>query len=190
MSAQIISSEKLYTEADLERFSAQGYRYELIRGELIEMLSAGFYHGIFTDRLSSRLSVYVQDNDLGEGATAETGFKIEQNPDTVLAPDWAFIAKERLPTVWPRKGFMPVVPDFVLETRSPEDTKKEVADKVQEWLNAGVRMVWTLDPLAHTLTVHRPRLESRTFGPEDTLSGEDVIPVFTYPLSKLFRVQE
>lgn len=187
MSAQTISPEIIYTEADLERLSLEGLRYELIRGELIEMPPAGFYHGALTDLLTSRVSVYVQDNDLGMGTAAETGFKTGQDPDTVMAPDWAFIAKDRLPAEWPRKGFMPVVPDLVLETRSPEDTKREVINKAQEWLSAGVRIVWALDPLARTLTVYRPGEEPQALGPNDTLSGEEVLPGFTYPLNKLFR---
>lgn len=187
MSAQTIPPTQLYTAEDLKRLSAQGYRYELVRGELIEMPPAGFPHGIFTDRLTGYLRVYIDEHDLGEGTAAETGFKTEHNPDTVMAPDWAFIAKARIPANWERLGYPPLAPDLVLETGSPGDTKREVTDKVEDWLKAGVRIIWVLDVTARTLTVYRPDTEARTLGLEDTLSGEDVLPGFAYPLRKLFR---
>ncbi|HLK59974.1 MAG TPA: Uma2 family endonuclease [Chthonomonadaceae bacterium] len=187
MSAQTIVPRKLYTAEDLEQLAAQGYRYELIRGELIEMPPAGFPHGIYTDRLTGYLRVYMDEHDLGEGTAAETGFKTEYNPDTVIAPDWAFVAKERLPEGWESMGYLPIAPDMVLETRSPGDTKREVSEKVSEWLNAGVRFVWEMDVAARTITVHRRDQEPQMLGPKDALTCEEVLPGFTYPLSKLFR---
>ena len=187
MSVRSISPIKLTTAEDLERLSLQGGHYELIRGELIEMSPAGFPHGIFTDRLTGYLRVYMDAHNLGEGTAAETGFKIEQSPDTVMAPDWAFVAKERLPDGWEHTGYLSLVPDIVLETRSPGDGRREVADKVEAWLKAGVRIVWVLDVAARTLTVHRPGKEAQTLGPTETLSGEEVLPGFTYALNKLFR---
>ena len=122
---------------------------------------------------------------MGETFAAETGFLVGRNPDTVLAPDFAFVAKERLPDPLP-KGYVPVVPDIVLETRSPNDTRREVAEKVQQWLDVGVRLVWELDPVTPILTVHRNGVPIRQLGVADTLDGEDVLPGFTLPLDLLF----
>src|SRR5438105_2555555 len=91
-----------------------------------------------------------------------------------------------MPPTWPR-GFMPVVPDIVLETRSPGDTKREVAEKIAQWMQAGVRLAWELDPKARTLTVHRPNAEPRRLGIDDVLNGEDVLPGFSLPIRRLFR---
>ena len=187
MSAQTLSQERPFTAEDLERLSAQGFRYELLRGELIEMSPAGFPHGAFTLRLIGPASAYVYANNLGECTAAETGFKVAQDPDTVLAPDWAFVAQDRLPEGWENAGFLALAPDLVLETRSPGDTKRALRDKAKEWINAGVLIVWTLDVTARTLTVYRKGREPQTLGPEDTLTGEEALPGFTYPLSRLFR---
>jgi Uma2 family endonuclease len=161
-------------------------RYELIRGELVEMPPPpGSPHGKLTDRLASRASVFARDNDLGEGFS-ECGFLIERGPDTMLAPDWAFVAKHRLPPK-ETKGYFPLAPDVVLETRSPSDSPREVALKAAQWIAAGVRMAWVLDGDALTLTIHRPNQPPRVLHAKDTLTGEDVLPGFELPLMKVFQ---
>ncbi len=186
MSAATLTASKVFTARDLEGLSAQGYHYELIQGELHEMIPPGGMHGSSTIRLSFYATRIVIDQDLGETFAAETGFLIRRNPDTVLAPDFAFILKERLPGAI-TKGYVPVVPDIVLETRSPNDTKREVAEKVERWLEAGVRLVWELDPEAQVLTVHQRGLSPITLGIDDTLDGADILPAFTLPIAKIFR---
>ena len=131
------------------------------------------------------MGVFLRGKDLGRGYAAETGFLLAQDPDTVLAPDFAFITKARLVPVR-KRGYVPVIPDLVLETRSPSDSAQEVADKVRQWLEAGVRIVWELNLKARVLTVHRPDAEPRPLGPDDTLTGEEVLPGFTLPLRRLF----
>jgi len=177
---------KLYTAEDLERLSVQGCRYELIQGELRTMSPTGGAHGNATDRLAAYARMYIDEAGLGECFAAETGFVIASAPDTVLAPDWAFIAEERLPDPIP-DGYVPVVPDIVAETRSPNDTRKETAEKIRQWLQAGVRMVLELDPKARRMVVYRPGLEPKTLEIGDEFSGEDVLPGFSLPIAKLFR---
>lgn len=177
---------KIYTEEDLLQMPANA-RYELIRGELCPMPENSAEHGSRTDRLASRVSVFVQDNDLGECFAAETRFTIEKNPDTTLGPDFAFVTKDRLPEKLPRRGYLPLAPDIALETVSPNDTKHEINLKVARWLQAGTRIVWVLDPETEMLTVHRTGEIPRTLGFKDTLSGEEVLPGFEIPLAKIFR---
>jgi Uma2 family endonuclease len=74
-----------------------------------------------------------------------------------------------------------------VETRSPNDTRTEFALKIAQWLNAGAKVVWALDPADRVLTVHRKGVEPRTLRPEDTLSGDDVLPGFTLSLKRVFR---
>ncbi len=175
----------LQTAADLERLSAQGYHYELIKGELREMAPPGGPHGSSTSRLSVFAGIIVIDQDLGETFAAETGFLVGYDPDTVLAPDFAFVAKDRLPIPLP-KSYVPVVPDIVLETRSPNDTKKQVADKVAQWLALGVCLVWEMNPQTRVLTVHRQDQLPRFLGETDTLHGGDVLPGLSVPIARLF----
>ena len=186
MSVLSESRARLHTVEDLERLDAQGLRYELIRGDLQEMSPAGGRHGSATSRFAAYAGIFVDENGLGECFAAETGFLIGRNPDTVLAPDWAFVAEARLPDLT-LEGYVSCVPDAVLETRSPNDTKREVAEKVARWLEAGVGIVLELNPNARALTVYRPGEKPRTLGIEDTFSGEDVLPGLTLPVRRLFR---
>lgn len=175
-----------YTVEDLERLSAEGHHYELIRGDLRAMPPAGDEHGSLTYDLGVEVGVFLRGRSLGRGYAAETGFLVARHPDTVKAPDFAFIAQARLA---PRtgRGYVPIVPDLVLETRSPNDTGRAVSDKVAEWLEAGVRIVWELDPSRRILTVHRPDQAPRALGTQDILEGEDVLPGFSLPLRQLFQ---
>ncbi len=180
---------KPITAEEFEKFDSE-WRYDLIRGELHPMPPMpGEEHGALTWDLSLKLGVFVEENDLGQCYAAETRFIIERNPDTAIGPDWAFIAKERLPK---RRstGFVPLVPDAVLEVRSPGDRKSEVQAKIARWLAAGVRIVWELNPRTRIMTVYRPGIEPRELTIEDTLSGEDVLPGFSLPLRRLFRSSE
>ncbi len=133
-------TQALHTVDDLERLGRQGLRYELIQGGLHEMSPTGGTHGSATSRLSYSVNAHVYAGDLGETFAAETGFLVQRHPDTVLAPDFAFVAAARLPNPRPL-GFVPVVPDLVVETRSPGDTSRASAAKVTCWLDFGARLV-------------------------------------------------
>jgi Uma2 family endonuclease len=176
--------QKLYTADDLLAMPRDS-RYELVRGELVPMSPPpGEQHGELAMTLSARATVYVQDHDLGRCLVAETGVLIGNNPDTVRAPDWAFTRKKRLHQP-ASAGHARVVPDVVLEVRSPSDSRAAFAERAAMWINAGVQMVWMLDPAQQTLTVHREH-EVRILGADDVLTGEDLLPGFELPLSRLF----
>lgn len=177
---------RTYTAEELERFPSD-WHYEMIKGKLRpNHLPAGRTHGKCTALLAARLTVFIDDNDLGEVGTAETGFKLETGPDTVKAPDFAFTANDRVPPPQTH-GYGVFVPDLVVETRSPGDGKKEIQDKIDEWLHFGCRVVLDVDPTRETVTIHRSNQETLTLGKEDTLDGGDVLPNFSLPLSRIFR---
>ena len=181
-----IQLQKRLITADEFEERYEDCRYDLVRGELVDMPPmAGLEHGIVGDRLASRASVYADDHDLGAGAFAETRFTIERNPDTSIGPDWAFIAKDRLPRPAP-KGYAAIVPDLILEVRSPSDTPEEAEGKMQRWVQAGVRLGWELNLKERVLTVYRPNEEPRTVDINGTIDGEDVLPGFTFPMRRLF----
>src|SRR5690348_6608002 len=115
---------KQATAADLERLSANGERYELVKGKLVPMPPANFDHGFRTMSLSIRVGAYIVQHDLGGCTAAETGFWVARDPDTVLASDFAFIRRERLPAE-PSRSWGTVVPDLILETRSPSTSERE-----------------------------------------------------------------
>lgn len=176
---------ELYTAVDLEQLPANA-RYELIRGELCAMPISSAEHGNKPMRISTSVAHFVEENDLGECFAAETRFTIETDPDTVLAPDFAFISKERLTNI-PPKGYLRMAPDLVIETRSPSETRTEFALKISQWLQAGVREAWALDPAARTLVVHRSGVLPQTFTAADVLTGGDLLPGYSVPVQHIFR---
>ena len=160
-------------------------RFELLEGKLYAMAPASDLHGEDTILLSSRITVFVDDNDLGSCRAAETGFLLARDPDVVLAPDFAFIRKERL--TYPRgRGFVPIAPDLVIETRSPSDRAPDVAAKVARWLVYGVTVVIDADPEKRVLTVHRAETAPQILGVDDTLTLPDLLPGFSLRLARVF----
>lgn len=173
------------TEEELWELSQDGYRFELLDGELRPMPPTGAEHGARTMTLSAFVAAFVIQNNLGVCFGAETGFRLSENPVTVLAPDFAFVRAARLPDVLP-KGFLPVVPDLVLEVRSPGDRAAEVADKIGRWLEAGTLFVWELNPRTKKLTVFRPDVPALELGVGDTLDAEPLLPNWSLPLNRIF----
>ena len=178
----------VHTAEDLERLSAQGFRYELIKGELRPMSPSGGPHGDATSRITFYVNSLVYGQERGLTFTAETGFFVARDPDTVMAPDFAFVTEERLPETLP-EGYVSVVPDLAVETRSPNDTAKEVAVKVEDWLAAGVQIVWVIEPRKQTITSHRRGRQPLVFGTGDTLDGEDILPGLSVPLRMIFPIR-
>jgi Uma2 family endonuclease len=133
------------------------------------------------------LGNHVEAHGLGEVATNEPGFLLTTNPDTVRAPDVAFVRRERLDRVNPERGYYPGPPDLTIEVISPNDLYDEVDEKVAEWLEHGTRMVLVVNPRRKSIAVHRPGRDVRIRGIEDTLDGEDVVPGWTLPIRDLFR---
>jgi Uma2 family endonuclease len=124
--------------------------------------------------------------DDGMRHAAGTGFVLNRGPDTVRAPDVAFVARSRLSTA-PSWGFPELAPDLVVEVVSPWDRASEVSAKAAMWLDAGVRLVWVVDPQARLATVPHPGGQDSVLREDGTLDGEDVLPGFRLPLASVFR---
>ena len=182
MSAQ----KTLLTAEELLRLPAKGYRYELVRGELLEMPLSGAQHGVIAAQVAHRLTNFVDANRAGVVLGAETGFWIQRGPDTVRAPDAAFVASEHLPESGLPAGYFEVAPDLAVEVVSPNDTASEVQAKVEDWLRAGARLVWVVYPDSRSVTVFRSWDDVRMLTAEDTLTGNPALPGFTCPVQELF----
>ena len=159
---------------------------ELVEGELRKMTPAGWRHGAVVMRLAALLDRHVGEHNLGLVLTGEPGFLLARDPDTVRAPDIAFIRAERLAAAPPREAFWPGAPDLAVEVLSPGDTVKEVHDKALAWLDAGAALVWVVNPARRTVTAYRSvsDIETLTVGAE--LDGGELIPGFRCPIADLF----
>lgn len=182
MSSQAPAPTPLTAE-DLYDLPDDGRRRELVRGELRTMPPAGFRHGLVCTHVIARLSAFVHEHSLGAVVSNDTGFILERDPDTLRGPDVAFVAAERVPE--DQAGFAELAPDLVVEVVSPSDRVQDVNQKAREYLDAGVRLVWVVDPRSRTATVHRPDGGTVLIG-DAALDGEDVLPGFRLPLPDLF----
>ena len=157
---------------------------ELVAGELRMMSPSGEAHCRVAARLVVLIGVHVEREDLGVTYTAEPGFVLSRDPDTVRAPDVAFVSKERL--LKSPEGFIPGAPDLAVEVVSPTDRVKDVAEKAEAWIGAGVRAVWVVWPSTRTITVYRPGAKPETLREQDTLKGGDALPGFEHPVAEVF----
>jgi Uma2 family endonuclease len=159
-------------------------RTELVRGVLRVHEPAGSMHGRVTMNLGGELRAHAKATDAGTVFAAETGFKLFTDPDTVRAPDVAFVAKGREPPPDAR-GFADLAPDLVVEVLSPDERSGEVLAKVADWLSAGTRLVWVVDAPRRLARVYRQDGSETIVTADGTLHGEDVLPGFACPFASI-----
>ncbi len=177
---------KAVTADELLALPDDGFRHELIRGELRKMAPAGGRHGMIAVDIATSLNQHVKAHNLGRVFAAETGFVLASDPDTVRAPDAAFVRRERVEQAGTVEGYWPGAPDLAVEVISPNDTYTYVEEKVIEWLDAGTRMVVTVNPRARAVTVYRSRDDIAVLNEEDVLDSGEVVPGWSVPVKQLF----
>src|SRR5712691_3491438 len=155
-------SKQLVTAEELERMPDDDFRYELVEGRIVRMSPVGGVHGGLTAGFIALLVQHVKAARIGAVAT-ELGFILARNPDTVRAPDLAF------------------------EVLSPDDRPSDVRTKVDEYLTYGTRLVLVVDPDEQTVSAHRRGMPSLTFGVDDTLDLDDVVPGFRCLVREIFE---
>jgi len=180
------TTTRLVTADDLFAMPDDDHRYDLVRGRLYRMSPAGGEHGEIELELGAEVRNHVKARGLGKTYGAETGFILTRDPDTVLAPDVAFVRADRLPPREERIGFMPVVPDLVVEVVSPSNSEPDMADKVKDYLDAGVSLVVVVRPRPRTITLHAPGLPARVLGEGDVLDFGDVLPGLRLAVTDIF----
>lgn len=161
-------------------------RAELVGGELIMMSPTKRKHGKTSARIARLLDEFVERGNLGDVTGAETGFLVARDPDTVRAPDAAFVRLDRVPLEDEPDFFYPFAPDLAVEVVSPSDSWTELEQKVRMWLDAGCRLVWVLDPRSKTVHVYAPGGTCRVLSDPEVLDGLDVLPGFTVHIGRLF----
>jgi len=181
------TGNKLMTADELLRLPDDGMRHELIAGELRTMAPAGSEHGWIAMNFGTPLTQYVRAHGLGRVYAAETGFRLTTEPDTVRAPDVAFVRQERVLAAGRVSGYWPGAPDLAVEVISPNDTYTEVEEKVAVWLEHGARLVFVVDPRRRTVAVHCPGRPRQLLTENDVIDGGDVVPGWTLPVRDLFE---
>ena len=158
---------------------------ELVRGRLVVREPPSTEHGRIQANLSYFITDYARRHRLGIVFGQDTGFRIESNPDTVRAPDVAFLRHERATEI-PRRGYASLAPDLVAEIISPDDRPGEYLAKVAQWLDAGSMLVWVIDPQRAEARVYRPDGSLTIVGPDGRLDGEALLPGFVCALADIF----
>jgi Uma2 family endonuclease len=175
----------LMTATDLLTLRLDHKSTELVRGKLVVREPPSTYHGRVQSTLNFLVVSHVRAAALGMVFGQDTGFKIASEPDTVRASDLAFVDRARVAQIPPR-GYAAMAPDLVAEILAPDDTPGEVLAKVGEWLDAGVRLVWVIDPERRVATAYHADGAVATVASDSNVSGEPVLPGFSFRLAELF----
>ena len=182
----LLSAEDLMARAD------DSWRYELVEGRLVRMPPSGYEHSNVAGNLFMALRSFVDAYELGTVTLPETGFLLSRpdEPDTVLAPDLAFVSAARVPVRGSQdwKGFPRLAPDLIVEIASPGQGRREMAAKARVWLRAGVRLVWVVWPATHQVDVWQMEADAPAVTVEETeqLEGGEILPGFVYPVARPF----
>jgi Uma2 family endonuclease len=179
--------EKPITAEQFYELPDNGLRQELLRGTLVSEPLTGWLHGRTVVRLSEILSTFVRARKLGTVFAGDPGFILARQPDTVRGPDVAFLTSERVRDLVKERPFVPGAPDLAVEVLSIHDRPREVLGKVSDYLVAGCRLVWVVDPAREEVSVFRSPFRLRVLAGEDTLDGEDVLPGFSVCLTEIFE---
>lgn len=177
---------RLMTARELEQLSLEASRGELVQGEFIPMSPAGFVHGEIAGNVFGILWSFVRKNRLGVLYAAETGFILQQNPDTVRAPDVAFVTHERAAQQKRKTGYFQGAPDLAVEVISPSEILDDVENKLIDYLEAGTKVVWLVYPRTQTITIYRSLTDVRILTINDDLDCSDLLPGFSVPVAEIF----
>ena len=158
---------------------------ELVCGRLVILPYTPWQEGLIASRLLGCLSRFVKHEVLGVAVGGRTGFQIGHDPDMVRTADVAFIRSDRIPCEG-TEGYFQGPPDLAVEVVSPNDRAGELLAKVQDWLAAGCRAVWVVDPTSQTVSVYRGLRETTLLTVDDELTNDELLPGFRLPVAQLF----
>jgi Uma2 family endonuclease len=182
--AYVSNMPPLMTAEELLETQVPNKSTELVRGRLIVHEPPGGRHGYVAAILAFRLSQHVDQTAAGAVFVGDVGFTLRRDPDTVRGPDVAFVRQDRLPQPIPT-NYLEFAPDLVIEVLSPDDRPGEVLARVGDWLDAGARLVWVIDPQRRLARVYRADGTESLLQETDQLLGEDVLPGFSCALASI-----
>lgn len=172
---------------DLWSLPDDGQRHELVEGELRMMAPAGAEHGRVASIVNALLFDQVRQTGAGVTFGAETGFLLARDPDTVRAPDAAFVGSARAEKAGRTEKYWPGAPDFAAEILSPRDSFADVEAKALGWLAAGTTVVLVIDPGRRTATAYRGPRDVRVHSGDAILDLSDGVPGWHVALADFFE---
>ena len=185
-----ILEKKLMTTEELLALPKDGKKRWLIRGELREngMTRHNYRHGMTETNVAYYLKAWLlqRSQPRGRVLTGEAGFRLRRNPDTTVGIDLAYISPELAAATADNVWLIDGAPTLAVEILSPSNTHEEVTQKIREYLDLGVGVVWVIDPIFHTVQVYRPDAEPTLFNARQDLSGDPHLPGFRVAVADLF----
>ena len=185
-SLMAIGSQVLYTAEEFARCLDPGYPEELVRGRIVAMPVPGSRHGKVCFNAAYQVGRFLEDHDVGQVLTNDSGVITERGPDTVRGADVSFYSYERVPKGPLPRGYLDVAPDLVFEVLSPEDRWRKVLGKVAEYLDAGVQVVVVLDPERRMIHVFTDDEPTRILTDRDELTIPGLLGDFRVPVHRFF----
>ena len=179
----------LVTADEFERLPAEeGWLFELVRGVVVREKSPRPLHGRLQSRMAYKLESWLEGRNEGGAVLVHAGFRLASGPDTVRAPDVAYVSAGRIPESPYSGGLWRLGPNLVVEVTSPSNTWTDIQERVTDYLGAGTPLVWVVDPPTRTVTVYRPGVRAERLDEAGELEGEDVLPGFRLRLGEFFDV--
>ena len=172
--------------SDLKCLRSDSCRYELISGSVENRPFKSGLCGSIANKLLSLLNSHVDSKCLGSIFTSGTGFLIETNPDTVRAPDGAFVKQDRWEQLDETEGFLELAPDLAIEVVSPSDSFSYIESKAQMWLESGTRAVVIVDPSDNSVRMYRNQSNIDVFRIGDNVDVSDVVSGWSFDVADLF----
>lgn len=183
-----MSTTSPMTAEQLLRLPDDGNRYELVAGELRMMSPGNWKHSEIAANIGLLLLNHVKKRRLGKVLSNDPGFVLERNPDTVLAPGVAYIARGNYPADLPEQGYWPCAPDLAVEVLSPNDRIKGTEEKIEQSIEAGCRLAWLVNPRMRTVKIYFSNAGTKTIAIGEELDGDELLPGFCCQVAEVFDI--
>ncbi len=179
-------SQLLTAEDFLGLPKEESKRHELVEGRLVPVCAAASRSAIVATNISTSMNSFIREHRLGICGGADWSFRLRTNPDTVRMPDVAFVRADRIPPGGVPSTAWDGAPDLAVEVLSPSNRFSEIMERVQDFFDAGTRLMWVIDPDKRNARIFAPDRAMRIAGEDGMLDGEDVLPGFTLPLAQIW----
>lgn len=180
------ATTKIWTESELMALPKDGFRYELVNGEISKSPTGDFLHGLILAMLTTRITSFVYANKMGVAFDGQSGFWMKSG--NLRSTDYSFVAQTRAKQMKLKspRGFLHGSPDLAIEVLSPNESAKSIAERMAEYFENDTKLAWVIDPDAKTIAVYRSATPDKMLHSGDTLDGERVVPGFTVSVDDVF----